>query len=90
MSDGKTLAPNKRKRNHAGRPRVKRIRRRSKYEKPEESIIKCKYCNANGHNIRTCAKRKAIAEAAREAHNNNLDPEDVAAVIDPGFERNMM
>lgn len=37
-----------------GRPRVKRIRRRSEFLDPEESPIKCSDCGQRGHNKRTC------------------------------------
>ena len=37
-----------------GRPRVKRIRRRSEFLDPEESPITCSDCGQRGHNKRTC------------------------------------
>ena len=51
--DGLTLPPQVRVRS-AGRPRIKRLRRRSEYADPSESKIHCSACNQPGHNKRTC------------------------------------
>ena len=51
--DGLTLPPQVRVRS-AGRPRIKRMRRRSEYADPSESKIYCSACNQLGHNKRTC------------------------------------
>ena len=50
--DGVTKANKRVKR--AGRPKVKRIRRRSKYADPNESNITCFNCHKKGHNRRSC------------------------------------
>ena len=88
--DGTTLGPNKRKRNQPGRPRVKRIRYRSKFEKPEDSTISCKLCTRKGHNQRTCPDKHLIESALQHASQTNSDPADVAAAMDPGYARNIM
>ena len=38
----------------SGRPKMKRIRRRSEFLDPEESPITCSNCGQRGHNKRTC------------------------------------
>ena len=51
--DGVTRPPVVTKR-QPGRPRSKRLRRRSEFLDPEESPIKCSDCGQRGHNKRTC------------------------------------
>jgi MULE transposase domain/Ulp1 protease family, C-terminal catalytic domain len=55
--DGKTKPPIRGKR-AAGRPKVKRYRRRSELLDASESKIKCSLCGARGHNRRTCSAPK--------------------------------
>ena len=62
-SDGTTLPAKRLCKTQPGRPKALRFRRRCKYEKDNDSIIKCKTCTRPGHNSRTCSKRKAIEEA---------------------------
>jgi SWIM zinc finger len=51
--DGETKPPRVTGR-QAGRPRTKRIRRRSEFLDPEKSPITCSECGKKGHNKRTC------------------------------------
>ena len=92
LGDGKTLGPNKRKNKTAGRPKVKRIRFRSKFERPEDSTITCKLCTRRGHNKRGCPNKHLYEStiAAAIATPGNANPAEVAAEIDPGYARNMM
>ena len=55
--DGKTKPPIWAKR-AAGRPKVKRHRRRSELLDASQSRIKCSLCGARGHNHRTCSAPK--------------------------------
>jgi hypothetical protein len=75
--DGKTLPPRQSKR-QAGRPRKKRLRKRSRWaHEPEKSNVVCSRCLQRGHNIRTCVEREQRAERASrgdpDANNNVLD-----------------
>jgi hypothetical protein len=51
--DKVTLPPEVRVRS-AGRPRIKRVRRRSEYADPADSKVRCSVCKERGHNKRTC------------------------------------
>jgi hypothetical protein len=51
--DGVTREPSLPKR-QSGRPKTKRIRRRSKFVELEESPITCSICGKRGHNRRSC------------------------------------
>ncbi|KAI2512166.1 MULE transposase domain [Fragilaria crotonensis] len=51
--DGETKEPNVPKR-QSGRPKTKRIRKRSKFIESEDSPVKCSICGRRGHNRRTC------------------------------------
>ena len=54
--DGKTLPPRQGKR-QSGRPRKKRLRKRSRWaHEPEKSNVVCSRCLQRGHNIRTCVE----------------------------------
>ena len=53
--DGITQPPASQGR-RAGRPRTKRIRRRSEILDPRDSPIICSKCGLSGHNIRTCGR----------------------------------
>jgi hypothetical protein len=53
--DGETTPPVASKRS-SGRPRKKRIRRRSQYAAAEDSPVQCSNCGAPGHNRRTCSR----------------------------------
>ena len=60
--DGRTLPPKPLKKRGAGRPRKKRIRKRSRWaHEPERSNVVCSRCNQRGHNIRTCITREQRA-----------------------------
>ena len=63
--DGKTTPPVSSKRS-SGRPRKKRIRRRSQYAAAEDSPILCSNCGAPGHNRRTCSRPPAPARQIPE------------------------
>jgi len=52
--DGKTKTPPTRVKRQAGRPKVKRCRRRSELSDPSESPTVCSNCGERGHNCRTC------------------------------------
>ena len=58
--DGKTKPPIRGKRG-AGRPKVKRYRRRSELLDASQSRIKCSLCGTRGHNCRTCSAPKTGA-----------------------------
>jgi len=70
--DGKTKPRPTRVKRQAGRPKVKRYRRRSELYDPSESPIVCSICGVRGHNCRTCkteAKKDPLA-AACDNHNS--------------------
>ena len=54
--DGETQPPQGSTRS-AGRPRTKRVRRRSVYAAAKDSPISCSKCGKPGHNKRTCSER---------------------------------
>jgi hypothetical protein len=62
-----TRPPPKTGKRTSGRPKKKRIRRRSKFRTTEESTISCTNCGARGHNIRSCAARQEQARQEQEA-----------------------
>lgn len=67
MDEEETLPPMNPKR-AAGRPKVVRIRNRSKYVNPQEqSRIICQLCHKRGHNQKTCLRRNN--------HGSNEDAE---------------
>ena len=97
VNDGITLPPNYTRKRQAGRPKKKRLRKRSKYEKPEDSIIVCSICNQHGHNKRTCETRRALnniklnLEQQNDNDNeNNISDAQLALAMDPGYENNLM
>ncbi|KAG7364813.1 MULE transposase domain containing protein [Nitzschia inconspicua] len=58
--DGVTLPPNRTKRS-SGRPRKKRIRKRSRFaHDPDKSPIVCSRCKKRGHNVKTCVAREQL------------------------------
>jgi len=57
--DGETKPPLGSKRS-SGRPRTKRIRRRSLYAASEDSPILCSNCGQAGHNKRTCSAKTKV------------------------------
>ncbi|KAG7363059.1 MULE transposase domain containing protein [Nitzschia inconspicua] len=58
--DGVTLPPNCTKRS-SGRPRKKRIRKRSRFaHDPDKSPIVCSRCKKRGHNVKTCVAREQL------------------------------
>jgi hypothetical protein len=60
--DGRTLPPKQSKKRQAGRPKKKRIRKRSRYaHTPEDSNVVCSRCYERGHNVRTCLDREQRA-----------------------------
>jgi hypothetical protein len=76
--DGKTLPPKQLKR-QSGRPRKKRLRKRSRWaHEPEKSNVICSRCYQRGHNIRTCVEREhRAARAARGEENANTNDLDL-------------
>jgi hypothetical protein len=52
--DGETSPPCLSQKKRAGRPKLKRLRRRSKFVEADESPILCSKCGKPGHNRRTC------------------------------------
>jgi hypothetical protein len=59
--DGETLPPTQSAAKTTGRPRTKRLRKRSRFShEPEKSNIVCSRCRRPGHNIRTCLAREAL------------------------------
>jgi hypothetical protein len=76
VKDGITRSPQNNGKQQAGRPKVRRIRNRSKYEEPEEeSRIVCSLCNQRGHNRKTCVAQKELAKA--KLTNNPLSQLDL-------------
>jgi hypothetical protein len=77
--DGKTLPPKPLTKRQAGRPKKKRLRKRSRWShEPEKSNVVCSRCNGRGHNIRTCVERERRAAAAARGDStvgalNDLD-----------------
>ena len=67
--DGKTWPPPLKR--TTGRPKVARIRERSKFCDPMQSIIKCGKCGCPGHNVRTCERRKQNAEISATIRTRN-------------------
>jgi hypothetical protein len=59
----------------AGRPRTKRIRRRSLYAAAEDSPILCSNCGAAGHNRRTCTRTPG-ERVSDEDEKGNDEQED--------------
>jgi hypothetical protein len=60
--DRTTLPPGVSDKRSAGRPKIKRIRKRSQHaHEPEKSNIVCSICRELGHNVRTCEAREALA-----------------------------
>ncbi|KAG7344893.1 MULE transposase domain containing protein [Nitzschia inconspicua] len=58
--DGVTLPPNRTKRS-SGRPRKKRIRKRSRFaHDPDKSPIVCSRCKKRGHNVKTCVAKEQL------------------------------
>lgn len=62
--DGITRPPPATGKRTSGRPKKKRLRRRSKFTTTEESTISCGKCGQRGHNARTCAARQAQEAAS--------------------------
>ena len=77
--DGKTLPPKPLTKRQAGRPKKKRLRKRSRWShEPEKSNVVCSRCNHRGNNIRTCVERERRAAAAARGDSsvgalNDLD-----------------
>ena len=69
--DGTTLPPKMSSKRSTGRPKKKRIRKRSHWAfNPEKSNIVCSRCRQRGHNIRTCLARE---EQARQGMGSAFD-----------------
>ena len=56
--DGRTKQPKVKV--STGRPKVKRIRRRSKFIEPGDSNVSCSNCKQKGHNCRTCPNARTM------------------------------
>jgi hypothetical protein len=70
--DGETEPPLGNKRS-SGRPRTKRIRRRSLYAAAEDSPIVCSNCGQAGHNKRTCSAKtrdNTVGATTTELHDD--------------------
>jgi hypothetical protein len=78
--DGITSPPRPLKKRQAGRPRKKRLRKRSRWaHEPEKSNVICSRCNQRGHNIRTCLEREARAMRAAQGESDaNVNPLDLS------------
>ena len=74
----------------SGRPRARRIRNRSKFVDPSTSNISCSKCGAKGHNVRTCARRKALEEPNQHEHNaeDNTEIDNQETEANHASERN--
>jgi hypothetical protein len=72
--DGLTNPPVNSKRS-VGRPRTKRIRRRSLFAAAEDSPILCSNCGAAGHNRRTCTRTPG-ERVSDEDEKGNDEQED--------------
>jgi hypothetical protein len=76
--DGRTLPPKPLKKRQAGRPKKKRLRKRSRWaHTPERSNVICSRCHRRGHNVRTCLEREQ-----RAAQVTNGDSEAAFNVLD--------
>jgi hypothetical protein len=74
--DGVTLPPRQSSKRPSGRPRKKRIRKRSRWaDDPTQSIVVCSKYKQRGHNIRTCDLRM------EEAQKKNLQNESEVATL---------
>ena len=70
--DGTTLPPKSTDKRRTGRPKKRRIRKRSRWaHEPEKSNIICSRCRQRGHNVRTCLLREELAR------NGTSDPFDI-------------
>ena len=65
--DGETNPPRVSEKRSAGRPRMKRLNPRSKYEEAEDSPIVCSKCGKAGHNKRTCSAKEIAATKTESA-----------------------
>jgi hypothetical protein len=61
VPDGYTKPPNKMKRS-AGRPKTKRLQRRSKHLFSNDSRVRCGNCGEPGHNAATCERQNLPKE----------------------------
>jgi Transposase, Mutator family len=80
--DGVTLPPKYSGKRQAGRPKEKRLRKRSKFADESKSPIVCSRCNRRGHNKRTCTtdlsaiEELRAAEAKEEKDDNEIAEEN--------------
>jgi hypothetical protein len=72
--DGLTNPPVNSKRS-AGRPRTKRLRRRSLYATAEDSPILCSNCGGAGHNRRTCTRAPGERVSVKDEEGNDEEEE---------------
>lgn len=76
--DGKTkYADDNRLKRQRGRPTKKRLRKRSKFTKPQEqSPIVCAACGQRGHNKRTCERRQE-EQKQKQQQNDTAEANDL-------------
>ena len=68
--DGFTLPPLSTSKRATGRPKKKRLRKRSRYAyDPEQSRIVCSRCKLKGHNVRTCLAREQNGQGDNDGGN---------------------
>jgi hypothetical protein len=68
--DETTLPPDDTHKRIAGRPKTKRIRKRSRHAyEPERSNIRCSRCHKPGHNVRTCLDRETLTRPNSKMDN---------------------
>jgi hypothetical protein len=68
--DGITLPPNSFFKRSTGRPKLQRIRKRTKFaNEPEKSPHKCGLCGKPGHHRTTCLTRQVLAGQGDNANN---------------------
>jgi hypothetical protein len=69
--DRTTLPPGMSSKRSTGRPKKKRIRKRSRHAyDPQNSKIVCRRCRTPGHNTRTCLEREALAANGDDIMDN--------------------
>ena len=79
--DGITKPPKYSGKRQAGRPKAKRLHKRSKFVDPDKSPIVCSRCRCRGHNKRSCTIDDATLkrweeEEAREAAEEEAQDDD--------------
>lgn len=73
--DGVTKPPKYSGKRQAGRPKEKRLRKRSKFPDPSNSPIVCSRCGGRGHNIRGCKVDQATIDRRKEEEAKEISEE---------------